>query len=291
MSLMNVSPRLGDNVPGEWRMRLLQGDMNSTSDKSLMTFAAQAPPGYWPIYKGETFDIWNVDKGPTSYYAWGSPATLTDYLQQKRVRSYRNIASAFSEFDEAWVQNLSTLPSMVPRLAYRAVSRSTDSRTIRAALVPANIFLVHSAPFLIWPHGDEADQAFLLGCLCSLVLDWYARRFIESNVQFIQLNSFPIPRPKRQHPLWRLAISLSGRLAAPDERFADWAKAVGVKHGPLEADEKEDMIHELDAAVAHLYGLSESQLRHIFETFHVGWNYEDRLVSTLDHYHRLESKL
>ena len=58
-----------------------------------------------------------------------------------------------------------------------------------------------------------------------------------------------------------------------------------------EADEKEDMIHELDAAVAHLYGLSESQLRHIFETFHVGWDYEDRLASTIDHYHRLESKI
>ena len=86
-------------------------------------------------------------------------------------------------------------------------------------------------------------------------------------------------------------VSLSGRLASPDERFADWAKAVGVQYGPLEPDEKEDMIHELDAAVAHLYGLSEPQLRHIFETFHVGWDYENRLMNTLEHYHLLESKV
>ena len=86
-------------------------------------------------------------------------------------------------------------------------------------------------------------------------------------------------------------VSLSGRLASPDERFAEWAEAVGVQYGPLEPDEKEDMIHELDAAVAHLYGLSEPQLRHIFETFHVGWDYENRLMNTLEHYRRLESKV
>ena len=50
-------------------------------------------------------------------------------------------------------------------------------------------------------------------------------------------------------------------------------------------DEKEDMIHELDAVVAHLYGLSESQLVHIFETFHEGWDYQARLDSVLRHFH------
>ena len=34
--------------------------------------------------------------------------------------------------------NQSTLPVMAPRLTYRKISRSTDSRTIRAALIPAN---------------------------------------------------------------------------------------------------------------------------------------------------------
>ena len=104
-------------------------------------------------------------------------------------------------------------------------------------------------------------------------------------------NSLSIPNCGRDNPLWSRIVKVAGRLASPDERFGDWANAVGVEFGSLEPDEKEDMIHELDAAVAHLYGLSESQLRHVFETFHVGWDYEDRLVSTLDHYHRLESKL
>ena len=84
-------------------------------------------------------------------------------------------------------------------------------------------------------------------------------------------------------PCWKRAVALAGRLAAPDDRFADWAADVGVECGPLQDDEKEDMIHELDAVVAHLYGLTEPQLAHIFETFHEGWNYQARLEGVAKH--------
>jgi len=69
-----------------------------------------------------------------------------------------------------------------------------------------------------------------------------------------------------------------------DEGFANWAKAVGVKCGPLQEAEKRDLIAELDAVVGHLYGLTEQQLVHIFETFHEGWDYEPRLNAVLRHF-------
>ena len=49
------------------------------------------------------------------------------------------------------------------------------------------------------------------------------------------------------------------------------------------------MIHELDAVVAHLYGLTEPQLRHIFETFHEGWEYQDPLEATLIHFNKWQT--
>ena len=254
-----------------------------------MTFAAEPPQGYWPIYKGESFDIWSPDNGSNSYYAWAEPETLRGHLQQKRIRSSKAKASPFSEFDDAWLRDENTLPCIRPRIAFRDISRATDSRTVRAALVPPKILMSNTAPYGLRSHGTEEDEAFLLGLLSSIPLDWYARRIVETHVNFYIFNSFPIPRPNRDDSLRQRVVSLSGRLAAPDERFADWANAVGVRYGPLEPNVKEDMLHELDAAVPHLYGLSESQLRHIFETFHVGWDYEDRLASTLDHYHRMES--
>ena len=44
------------------------------------------------------------------------------------------------------------------------------------------------------------------------------------------------------------------------------------------------MIHELDSVVAHLYGLTEAQLVHVFETFHEGWDFGDRLDAVLGHF-------
>ena len=141
-----------------------------------------------------------------------------------------------------------------------------------------------TAPYLLWPLGDERDQAYLLGVLCSLPLDWYARRFVETHMNFFVFNPLPVPRPARDDARWRRVVQLAGQLAAVDERFADWAQAVGVPCGPLDALDKPAHIHELDAVVAHLYGLTERQLIHLFETFHEGWDYQDRLETTLKHF-------
>ena len=68
-----------------------------------------------------------------------------------------------------------------------------------------------------------------------------------------------------------------------DERFEEWAAKVDVEYGPPGDEEKEDVIAELDAVVAHLYGLTERELIHIFETFHEGWDYTLRLNAVLEH--------
>ena len=114
--------------------------------------------------------------------------------------------------------------------------------------------------------------------------------YVETNVNFFIFNPFlNPPLQSATTPLARV-VQLSGRLACPDERFADWAAAVGVDYGPFDPDDKQDKIYELDALVAHLYGLSEPQLVHIFETFHEGWHYEARLNEVLKHYHAWTGK-
>ncbi len=110
-------------------------------------------------------------------------------------------------------------------------------------------------------------------------------------MNYFVLNPFPIPRPERDTQLWRRTVELAGRLASSDRRFSKWARAVGVEHGRLQDDEKQNMIHELDAVVAHLYGLSESQLRHIFETFHEGWDCREQMEATIGHFRRWQNDL
>jgi hypothetical protein len=139
----------------------------------------------------------------------------------------------------------------------------------------------------MWPRGDEQDQAFLLAVLSSRPLDWYARRYVETHVNYFVFNPLPIPRPLRSDSLWQRTVQLAGRLAAPDKRFAEWALKVGVEHGPLAPDMKQDMIDELDAIVAHLYGLTEDQLRHLFETFHEGWDWEPRFQVVVRYFRQI----
>ncbi|MDI7268794.1 MAG: hypothetical protein QME96_12450 [Myxococcota bacterium] len=278
---LRKAPRLDLDDGKSWRARP-HTELHATNDKDLMDLKAKdRPPGFWPVYKGESFDLWTPDTG--TYYAWADPKQVLPHLQQKRLRGGRNKKSPFSEFDPRWLRDPKTLPCLRPRIAFRDVSRSTDSRTVRAALVPPKVFIANQAPHLLWPRGDACDEAFLVGVLSSLPLDWYARRFVEVSVNFFIFNPFPIPRPPADHPLHRRAIALAGRLACPDDRFAAWAKEVGVACGPLAPDEKDDMIHELDAVIAHLYNLEEKHLVHIFETFHEGWDCEARLRATLRH--------
>ena len=234
----------------------------------------------WPVYKGASFDIWNPDTG--IYYAWANPEPVIEWLQSKRLTANRR--SPHSEFSTAYRKNRSTLPCLRPRVALRDVARATDGRTVIACLLPPRVFATNKAPYLLWPRGDQLDEAFLLGVLCSIPLDWYARRFVELNVNYFIFNPFPVPRPDRNDLRWRRVVAIAGRLACPDDRFAEWAEVVGVSFGPLLQDEKQDLIHELDAVVAHLYELSERQLIHIFETFHEKKVDHERLAGVLRHF-------
>jgi hypothetical protein len=281
------APRLDLDDIRSFRVRPNR-ELDATNDKNLMDVKSKTcPDDFWPVFKGESFDLWMPDVGPGSYYAWADPLRVLPVLQEKRLRSGSREDSVFSGFPEDWLRDERTLPCLQPRIAFRDVSRSTDTRTVRVALVPGEVFLANTGPYLTWQRGDERDQAYVLGVLSSLPLDWYARRYVETHLNYFVFNPLPLPRPGRDSSLWRRVVQLSGRLAAPDRRFGAWANRVGVPHGGLVADEKQDMIIELDAAVAHLYELNEADLRHIFETFHEGWAFGPQLEATLRHFRSL----
>jgi hypothetical protein len=281
-------PRFDFKDDNSWRARP-HAELHATNDKPLMKFADEQPEDFWPVFKGESFDIWEPDTG--SYYAWAEPEKVLRELQKSRLRSAKLARSAFREFASDWIKDPDTLPCLYARIAFRDITRATDTRTVRVALLPPNVFITNKGPYLLWPRGDQKDEAYVLGVLASIPLDWYARRFVEVGLNFHILEPFPIPRPDRQSPLWQRTVSLAGQLASLDKRFAKWAKAVGVHCRKPKDDEKNDMIHELDAVIAHLYGLTEPQLRHIFETFHEGWEYEERLEATLVHFKKWQTRL
>ena len=242
---------------------------------------------YWCVYKGASFDLWNPDTGV--YFASVDSHKITEHLQQKRQRGHRTDRSPFSEFMESWVKDPETLPCRHPRIAFRNITRASDTRTVIAALVPGDIVITHHAPYLLWPKGTARDQAYLLGILSSMILDWYARCVVELNLTFHILNNFPIPDAGvDDDPVAARVADIAGWLAAADERFDEWAIEVGVQAGSVHTEAtRHDLICELDACVAHLYGLDERDLAVVYETFHEGADYSERHAAVLEHFRRI----
>lgn len=253
-------------------------ELHATGDKKLMSFDLDQPTGT-PVYTGASFNLWTPEAGPP--YAYSDTETLLAHLHRKRQRQARTSSSAFYGMD---AEDPATLPILQPRIAFRDVARATDSRTTIAALIPPGATCTHKAPYLLQRRGDDQDTAYLLGILSSTPFDWCARRYVEITMSFEVLNALPIPAADSSNPLRRRVVEISGRLAAVDGRYNDWASAVGVPVGSVtDEDTKTDLIAELDAVVALLYGLDVDDVTHIFETFHRGWRYQEPLAAAMSH--------
>jgi hypothetical protein len=275
-------PALYERMDG-WAPKGLR-ELNATDDKDYFVFEHDSDA--WPVYKGESFDLWNPDTG--IYYAYARPEVVKKRLIQRQLNQIGNRRSAFFGLSREWASDATSLPAQKPRIAWRDSSRATDSRTVRVALVPPDVVLVHQAYYLFWRDGVLPDEAYVLGVLSSIPFDWYARQLVESHVTVEFMDSAPVPRPVRDDPLRRRVEEIAGRLAAVDDRYAVWADAVGVPVGGVrDPNEKADLVAELDAAVALLYGLDEQDVGVVFETFHEGWDYESRLRAVLEHFRRL----
>ena len=281
---MQTHPRM--DLPGEWYARPYQ-ELNATTDKKsrggIVDVDSPGRDDEWPVYKGESFDLWEPDTGVQ--YGWANSESAVKRLQSKRLNGYKSRREPHRLFDKEVIDDEGTLSVWRARIAIRDTTYTTNARTVLAALIPPKVPAVHLAPVMMWPWGDERDESYLLGVLCSIPFDWCARKLVKGHLSFFLFRALPVPRPGRAAPLRRQVEVLAGRLAAVDDRYARWADAVGVEIQSVRSEaEKDDLMARLDAAVAHLYGLKGWQVEHIFETFHDGWDYGPRLDVVMGHY-------
>ena len=281
-SKIRISPRLDDLRHPSFRPVT---EFHATNDRPTFDAGPQKD-GRWPVLGGSGFNMWQPDTGDV--YTWAEPKRVIKALQEKRQRQIRLKSSAFFGMDETWADNPDTLPCMGVRIVFRDIARATDPRTCIVSLIPPKTIVTNKAPYLLNNGGSSRDEAYLLGILSSIPLDWYSRRYVELGMNLHIFNGLPIPLTDENDSRRKRVIEISGRLAAVDARYSGWAKEVGVKVGSIKtAMEKESLIAELDALVAHLYGLSKSQLEHVFKSFHQGWNYSSRLAQVLAFYDQL----
>ena len=183
------------------------------------------------------------------------------FAQQKRKRSpiFKRMFSADCLADP------DTHPMNHCRIAFRDVTNRTNSRTVITCLVPPRTPLTNSAPYLVFAGWESISQASLLGVLNSIPLDWVARRYVETHLNFYVLNMLTLP-PIDNTPWQRIGM-LAARLSCVDERFSEFAAEAGVECGLLTDAQRSEMRAEIDALVARAYGLTAGELRFIFTDF------------------------
>ena len=239
----------------------------------------------WPVYKGTSFNLWEPDTGV--YYDSAEAEAMIATLHEKRLSSRRTRSSAFAEQDDAVVKDPVSLPCRHPRIAFRNVTRSTDTRTLVSALVPGERVITNHAPYLLRTAGTAVDEAYVLGVLCSMPCDWQVRRTVELNMTFEQIGQLSIPDPGTGHPVRDRVAEIAARLAAQDDRFVGWAAEVGVPVAEIERGGGAWLLAELDACVAYLYGLDEDDLTVVYDTFGRPGQWDERLDSVLVCFRRI----
>lgn len=278
---MRKAPSFG--LHPKFEFRPVQGDLNAASDKAQFVKGGVPDEDRVPVFAGATFEIWNPDFGLP--YGAANISKITKWLLDKCRSASRNKRSAHYQCE---YESINDLPFSHARIAYRGVSNSNNTRTFIVCLVPPKVVMTHGSPYLKFRAGEKTDEAFLLGVMSSIPFDWYMRKWVELNVTFEILAPAPIPDFERTSSTYLRLVEISGRLAAFDKRYSEWAESIGVQFGSVNTPEdREELLSELDALVGLLYGLSRDQVEHIYKTFHRGWDYKPRLEKVLGYFDQL----
>jgi hypothetical protein len=168
---------------GRWRC-LPAREFDEANDKKLWEGATDGRP----LWKGESFDQFDP------HGAGERPCPGSDKALKKALKPRPGSGSLLAA-ELSVAQRRAAVARTVDRarVAFRDVSRATDSRTVRACLVPPEHFLTNKAPYLAFADDDPRAEAVCVALMNSLAFDWQARRFVETNLNFFVLELLCLP--------------------------------------------------------------------------------------------------
>ena len=135
------------------------------------------------------------------------------------------------------------------RLAYRDIASATNRLTLIAAVIPPRAVTTHTLFCLKTPLPADA-QHVLCALLNSLVANYLIRLRVNTHVTVALVSRLPAPVVRRGDPAFT-------RLAALSRALTD---------GRANVEEMREYT-ELQALVAQLYELTESDFEHVLATF------------------------
>ena len=275
---MRKNPSLNQHL--EFEYQPVQGDCNVTASSNAISDVTNKSFIY-PVLMGSAYNLWNPSFGEPYGYV---DSEFVSGLLSKAKRGANTNRSAYSGEKIVGIKDLALSKA---RIAFRLITNQTNTRTGIFCLVPPGVVLGHGSPYLHRRRGDAKTDAFLIGVLSSIPFDWYARRWVEINFTFELLKPMPIPIFNIKDKKVLRLVELSAKLSYRDKKYNEWINEIGLDLEILSSsfDVSED-VSEIDAIVSLLYGLSLNQVEHIYENFHRGWNYAERLDKVKNFYEK-----
>ena len=244
-------PMLGEEIDGAWKLKLAT-EFHMTNDSKL--FQRSDGPERLPLYEGKMF--WQFDH---------------DYLKPKYWIDTK-IGRAAIIGRKADIDEKTILDYQDYRFGYREIASATNERTMVSTVLPPNVFCNHKIMF-VSPRlsSDWTPQLglYLAGVFNSFVFDYVVRQRGGSMSMFM-IYQMPVPRLTSADAEFAPIVSASARLICTTPEFDDLAREAGLRShadGVAAPDERAALRAQLDARIARLYGLSESEFAHILATF------------------------
>jgi hypothetical protein len=224
----------------------------------------------WPLLGEPQENNWNV-RFKSEFHMTNDRQLFKHYSTQFPLYEGKMIHQFEAYFAKPnyWLRE-KDLKNLQARLGIRAIARTTDERTLIATMLPPKTGASNS--LLVAPDLRPQESLYLLAVFNSLVLDYILRLKIASNVNMFYLYQLPVPRLTVDNPIFQALMSRAARLTSTTPAFAElWQEVMGeVWHegvGVTDLLGRQQLRHEIDALVAQLYGLSQSEFEHILNTF------------------------
>jgi hypothetical protein len=233
---------------------------------------------YLPLIEAKMVHHFDHRYGDYADKPSGSESTILPEVPVERLQD-----PSYRPTPRYWVTQHQVEERLAPRwnhgwlLGWRDICRSFDERTVIASVI-SRMAVGHKLP-LMMPSTEGPLASCLYANLCSFVLDYASRQKVGgASLTYFILKQLPVLAPKvyEVEAWWSPPTSVRDWLVPRvlELTYTAWdlepfALDVGYDGPPFRWDSQRRFLLrcELDAAFAHLYGLSRDDTAYVIDTF------------------------
>lgn len=255
-------------------------ELHMTNDKDL--FIEEFGEGLLPLYEGKMIHQFDTNFSQATYFL--KKAKFDERLKSKEL--YRAKKATGKELKPELIK----YDREFFRLAYRAIARDTDERTLIASLLPKDCgcgnSVYSSIPKKYILRDDEIcidvvpyERILLvLALLNSLVVDFIIRNMVQINVSKTYLERIPLPQPSdeeiQNNEIYKTLAKNALLLQLYNDKnhhFDELKQEFNIKDDEIPKTKKAyDILRaKNDLLVKELYSLSDDEFSYMISTFKV----------------------